>query len=208
MRMFAFIVILAVVCNGILVGSMLGLSSQQPEHPRCKDYDQDQLCLKEELDLGTDPYQADTDRDGLSDGEEVNRGTNPLNADTDGDKVKDSKDLFPRINNNYIYQVCGVLIVTILGIGFLFATPRGLQSLESLMSKVTITSRKQEKKEAGLSISESKDMELRKCKDCAYLRGFRKEKKDGYTIISPKCNNYCGERKSVIDLDISQQEEV
>lgn len=81
------------------------------------DSDGDGLLNVEELDLGTDPWNADSNGDGLSDGvsvgigrdpmsldldgdglsnaEEALLGTNPLVADTDGDGVPDGADAFP-----------------------------------------------------------------------------------------------------------------
>ena len=78
------------------------------------DDDQDGLPNGEELELGTDPFDADTDGDGVLDGTEVTDGTNPLdvcdyvsahitqvqkeawlNADCDSDGLtnKEEKDL-------------------------------------------------------------------------------------------------------------------
>jgi hypothetical protein len=81
------------------------------------DQDGDGLPTWRELQLGTDPMNADTNGDGLRDGAEVNsgisatsldtdgdgvsnideiaRGTDPFRADTDGDGVDDLHDCFP-----------------------------------------------------------------------------------------------------------------
>ncbi len=74
------------------------------------DMDGDGLSNRRELELGTNPLEADTDEDDLSDGEEVNRYfTNPLIPDTDGDSLKDGDDvalgfspLLPDTNGNGI----------------------------------------------------------------------------------------------------------
>ncbi|UYP46492.1 hypothetical protein NEF87_002777 [Candidatus Lokiarchaeum ossiferum] len=63
------------------------------------DSDLDELSDVEELDLGTDPTDADSDGDGLTDGEEVNNhGTNPLVADSDGDKFSDLLEIRGKLN--------------------------------------------------------------------------------------------------------------
>ncbi len=82
------------------------------------DPDGDGLVTKDELALGTDPFNADTNGDGISDGtavrvglsptnldmdgdgltntvERTTKGTDPLRADTDGDGVSDGADCFP-----------------------------------------------------------------------------------------------------------------
>lgn len=46
-----------------------------------------------ELDVGTDPRDADSDDDTLLDGEEVRVGTSPLLADSDGDGLDDAEEL-------------------------------------------------------------------------------------------------------------------
>ena len=43
-----------------------------------RDPDHDDLPTRDEIVLGTDPWQADTDGDGVADGDEVRAGTNPL----------------------------------------------------------------------------------------------------------------------------------
>ncbi len=54
------------------------------------DPDNDGLTNQEEVDLGTDPDDADSDDDGLDDGLEVKiTGTSPLASDSDGDGVTD-----------------------------------------------------------------------------------------------------------------------
>ena len=58
------------------------------------DPDGDGLVSFEEVDLGTDPYDADSDDDGLDDGLEVDEtGTDPLLADTDGDGLDDGEEV-------------------------------------------------------------------------------------------------------------------
>ena len=58
------------------------------------DPDADGLIDEEELQLGTDPADADSDNDRLSDGFEAREfGTNPLAADTDEDGLGDGDEL-------------------------------------------------------------------------------------------------------------------
>ncbi len=58
------------------------------------DSDGDGLSDKEEIRIGTDPYDPDTDKDGLTDGEEVLKyKTDPLNPDTDFDGLKDGAEI-------------------------------------------------------------------------------------------------------------------
>ena len=58
------------------------------------DCDNDGLSNIKEIELGTEPQNADTDLDGLSDGDEVNiYGTDPLNPDTDGDGICDGDEV-------------------------------------------------------------------------------------------------------------------
>ncbi|MEM7383339.1 MAG: LamG-like jellyroll fold domain-containing protein [Verrucomicrobiota bacterium] len=58
------------------------------------DFDEDGLTNLQELELGTQPANADTDRDGLTDGAEVNEHkTDPGKIDTDGDEVSDGAEL-------------------------------------------------------------------------------------------------------------------
>jgi outer membrane protein OmpA-like peptidoglycan-associated protein len=59
-----------------------------------RDEDGDGLSEEFELQLGTDPKNADTDGDGLNDGVEFNKyKTNPKNADSDGDGLKDGVEV-------------------------------------------------------------------------------------------------------------------
>jgi len=60
-----------------------------------EDFDGDALQTVRELELGTDPLEADTDGDGLNDGFELHlTETDPLDPDTDGDGLDDgSEDL-------------------------------------------------------------------------------------------------------------------
>lgn len=66
------------------------------------DYDLDGLGNLAELNLGTDPLDADTDHDGINDGTEVAQGGNPLSntdgdplhaVDSDGDGISDAAEL-------------------------------------------------------------------------------------------------------------------
>jgi len=58
------------------------------------DSDQDGLLDDIEIEIGTDPYNADTDDDGLNDGDEVNKyKTDPLNADSDWDALVDGAEI-------------------------------------------------------------------------------------------------------------------
>ncbi|MBZ0301303.1 MAG: protein kinase [Anaerolineae bacterium] len=58
------------------------------------DSDGDNLTNERELQLGTDPFNADTDGDGLEDGEEVRTwGTDPLKRDTDNDTLLDGTEV-------------------------------------------------------------------------------------------------------------------
>lgn len=58
-----------------------------------EDYDSDGLTLKQELELGTDPFNADSDDDGISDGDEISAGTDPLKDDSDEDGLKDGAEV-------------------------------------------------------------------------------------------------------------------
>ncbi len=60
---------------------------------RDEDSDDDGLRDSEEMEIGTDPYDADTDRDGLDDRDETLRGTDPLNPDSDCDGVTDGQEV-------------------------------------------------------------------------------------------------------------------
>jgi hypothetical protein len=55
----------------------LGLDPNNPADAG-EDFDQDGLTALQEVNLGTNPFQADTDGDGVTDGEEVAAGTDPL----------------------------------------------------------------------------------------------------------------------------------
>ena len=58
------------------------------------DVDNDGLTSLEELELGTDPFNADTDGDELIDGDEVNvYGSNPLKVDSDDDTYQDNHEV-------------------------------------------------------------------------------------------------------------------
>ncbi|PWB49591.1 MAG: hypothetical protein C3F13_19550 [Anaerolineales bacterium] len=64
-----------------------------------QDTDGDGLINQRELELGTDPKNADSDNDGLLDGIEVYQlGTNPLNPDSDGDALIDGKEVQLKLN--------------------------------------------------------------------------------------------------------------
>lgn len=63
-------------------------------HDGDEDLDRDGLSNREELDLGTEPFNGDTDRDNLTDYEELyTYQTNPLKEDTDGDGLLDYDDI-------------------------------------------------------------------------------------------------------------------
>jgi hypothetical protein len=57
------------------------------------DADGDNVTKADELENGTDPFDADTDDDGLQDGREVELGTDPTVADTDGDGLEDGREV-------------------------------------------------------------------------------------------------------------------
>lgn len=59
------------------------------------DDDGDGLTYKEEVDLGSYPFDADSDDDGLNDKEELNHGTDPMNPDSDHDGGVDGDDPLP-----------------------------------------------------------------------------------------------------------------
>jgi hypothetical protein len=56
--------------------------------------DGDDINDADEIELGTDPFDADTDKDGASDGVERNLGTDPLRQDTDGDGLLDGEEIY------------------------------------------------------------------------------------------------------------------
>jgi len=173
----------------------------EKESIQCDDFDHDGLFLEEEIALGTNPNKADTDEDGLTDGQEVRKGTDPLNPDTDGDGVKDSKDLFPRIPNSQIYGACISILVAVAGALFLLGSSPGHRLLERLTRPLVISLGSKNREKEVFSAHEVQDNQWQKCKDCPYQEGFYKDKKDGYTIISPKCNNQCGKRETIIDIE-------
>ena len=84
-----FVILIAAIS---IVFSSCGSDSGGSPPPVLPDPDLDGLITALEIQLGTDPYNADTDGDGLLDGEEdanqngtVNPGeSDPLLADTDG----------------------------------------------------------------------------------------------------------------------------
>jgi len=167
----------------------------------CDDFDQDGLCLEEELALGTNPNKLDTDEDGLTDGQEVRKGTDPLNADTDGDGVKDSNDLFPKIHNSHIYGVCISILLMVAGALFLLGSSPGHRLLERLTRPSVISLRSKSREKEVFSAHEVQDSQWQECKDCPYQEGFYKDERDGYTIISPRCNNQCGKKETIIDIE-------
>ena len=58
------------------------------------DIDEDGLSNLNELQIGSDPRNADSDGDGLDDGYEVNKSkTSPVNIDTDGDGITDFEEI-------------------------------------------------------------------------------------------------------------------
>ena len=61
---------------------------------RDEDPDRDGILTKDEIILGTDPFNRDTDRDSLADGDEVRKyRTDPRKADTDGDGLTDGEEV-------------------------------------------------------------------------------------------------------------------
>lgn len=58
-----------------------------------EDPDGDGLTTDLELEIGTDPFDADTDGDGLTDGNEVMGPTDPLSADSDRDGLDDGQEI-------------------------------------------------------------------------------------------------------------------
>lgn len=57
------------------------------------DTDNDGITNEREIELGTNPYEADTDGDGVNDYDEVDvYHSNPLSTDSDGDGVSDSEE--------------------------------------------------------------------------------------------------------------------
>jgi len=93
-----------------------------------EDADQDGLTNLEELDWGTDPYNADTDGDGMNDAEEIKRGRNPVGQ---GSILK---DLFiPHEGNNFqphalrpkrlAFHAASAVAVKLVLIGFLAIMP-------------------------------------------------------------------------------------
>ncbi len=63
------------------------------------DEDKDGLIRRLELQIGTNPTDADTDQDGLKDGDEfLAYQTSPLNKDTDGDGTKDNVEVNRKSN--------------------------------------------------------------------------------------------------------------
>jgi outer membrane protein OmpA-like peptidoglycan-associated protein len=72
------------------------------------DSDNDGLLDEYEMEIGTDPYNADTDGDGLSDGAEVNDyKTDPLNADTDWDALKDGAEVLTYLTDPLVADTDG-----------------------------------------------------------------------------------------------------
>ena len=63
--------------------------SAEGDHGRTGDLDRDGLSNYREMQLGTDPLDADTDNDALSDSDELDIGTNPTLDDTDRDGLLD-----------------------------------------------------------------------------------------------------------------------
>jgi Tol biopolymer transport system component/uncharacterized membrane protein len=62
-----------------------------------EDTDGDGLTNREEVEVGTDPFNPDSDDDELWDGPEVKQyGTDPLNPDTDGDSLTEGEEVLRR----------------------------------------------------------------------------------------------------------------
>ena len=80
------------------------------------DSDRDGLLDREELQLGTNPFQPDSDLDGLDDGDEIRLGTDPLTTDTDGDGVVDGSDVSPLADAKVRVSI----------VDFIDKSPRGL----------------------------------------------------------------------------------
>ncbi len=73
------------------------------------DTDGDGLADEEEIERGTDPFNADTDGDGLADGDEIHVfGTDPRDPDTDGDGFSDGQELV----NGFDPTVAGAVLST------------------------------------------------------------------------------------------------
>ncbi len=72
-------------CDGLLNYQEMQLGTD----PSDADTDDDAISDSDELDIGTNPTLDDTDRDGLLDGLECSIGTNPLQPDSDSDGMND-----------------------------------------------------------------------------------------------------------------------
>ena len=69
------------------------IPAPSPTVPPVRDSDRDGLLDREELQLGTDPFQRDSDVDGLYDADEIRLGTDPLAPDTDRDSIRDGDEM-------------------------------------------------------------------------------------------------------------------
>lgn len=195
--------ILVLLSMGCLILSIESLCLVE-EKVQCDDFDQDGLCAQEEVALGTNPNNPDTDGDGLLDGDEIKRGTDPLRADTDGDGVNDSKDLFPRISNIHIYGACISVLVMAGAILFLLCSQNGHRLLGWLTAPSVVFPGSNDGAKEVFPASSVQGSQWQKCKSCPYLEGFYRDKRNGYTIISPKCNNQCGQRETMTIINIER----
>lgn len=67
------------------------------------DPDNDGISTKEELILGTNPFNSDSDSDGISDDDEINLyKSDPLLLDTDGDGLTDAQEVANATNPNVV----------------------------------------------------------------------------------------------------------
>lgn len=75
-----------------------------------KDSDDDGITDKEELRLGTDPFNSDTDQDGFFDGSEISLGTDPLTV-SPADKIQYQTPIDSKPSVSDLYEVRKVEII-------------------------------------------------------------------------------------------------
>tara|TARA_B110000977_G_scaffold171538_1_gene223219 strand:- start:23 stop:682 length:660 start_codon:yes stop_codon:yes gene_type:complete len=79
------------------------------------DDDNDNLSDVDELERGTDPFNADSDGDGFTDYEEVSSGTNPLdslnNDDANSDDSNGSEFSVPMVMPGMLFFLFGLLVI-------------------------------------------------------------------------------------------------